>query len=59
MESAFRHWRDGLAAGLGLLMVSGVYVDGWAHLNRPSRACASSSSTFSGYGSCLRAPTAR
>lgn len=32
---ATRQWRDGLAAGLGLLMVSGVYVDGWAHLNRP------------------------
>jgi hypothetical protein len=27
--------RDTFAAGLGLLMVSGVYLDGWAHLNRP------------------------
>jgi len=27
--------RDVIAAGLGLLMVSGVYLDGWAHLNRP------------------------
>jgi hypothetical protein len=27
--------RDVTAAGMGLLMVSGVYLDGWAHLNRP------------------------
>ena len=27
--------RDMIAAVLGLLMVSGVYLDGWAHLNRP------------------------
>lgn len=27
--------RDLIAAALGLLMVSGVYLDGWAHLNRP------------------------
>ncbi|GAA0466991.1 hypothetical protein Aca07nite_71680 [Actinoplanes capillaceus] len=28
--------RDVIAAGLGLLMVSGVYLDGWAHLNQPT-----------------------
>lgn len=30
-----RSWQNVVAAVLGLVMVSGVYVDGWAHLNRP------------------------
>lgn len=28
--------RDGITAALGVLLVAGVFTDGWAHFNRPS-----------------------
>jgi hypothetical protein len=30
-----RWWRDLLTGGLGVLLVAGVFIDGWAHFNRP------------------------
>jgi hypothetical protein len=35
MTPSIRPWHNVVAAVLGLTMVSGVYLDGWAHLTRP------------------------
>jgi hypothetical protein len=35
MTTLIRPWHNVVAAVLGLTMVSGVYLDGWAHLTRP------------------------